>query len=140
MKRPISKTFICSFIALVLVYYSVAWAVLGCLHDEDFANTPAAASAVSDAAWRQDLATPSQASLDCMGADYQTEVLGSVSAPVELRLSKPELVYPSVLLTTSRTVRDRIWNLWLSTVFNGVTMHRSRMAFLLYLSISVLRI
>ena len=140
MKRPTLKTCICTFITLVLVYYSVAWAVVGCLHDEDFANIPTAASGVSDAAWRQDLANPSQAYFDCMGGDYQTEVLGGVSAPVELRLSKSELVYPSVHLTTSRSVRDRIWNLWLRGLFDDVAMHRSRIAFLLYLSISVLRI
>jgi hypothetical protein len=140
MKRPILKTSICAFITLVLVYYSVAWAVLGCLHDEDFANTLAAASALSDVAFRKDLANPSPTYFDCMGADYQTEVLGGVSAPVELRLSRSELVYHSPVLATPRSVRGTIGNLWLSALFDDVAMQCSRIAFPLYLSISVLRI
>jgi hypothetical protein len=113
--------------------------VLGCLHDEDFANTPAAASALSDVAFRQDLANSSPMYFDCKGADYQTEVLGGVSAPVELRLSRSDLVYHSPVLATSRSVRSTIGNLRLSAL-DDLAMHRSRIAFLLYLSISVLRI
>ena len=47
MNHSILKTSISSFIALVLVYYSVAWAVLRCSHEEDFANTEAAVSDAS---------------------------------------------------------------------------------------------
>jgi hypothetical protein len=46
MNHPIAKATISSFIALVLVYYSVAWVVLRCSHDEDFAHTD---GAVADA-------------------------------------------------------------------------------------------
>jgi hypothetical protein len=142
MNRPILKASVASFIVLVLVYYSAAWAVLGCLHDEDFANTPAAPSAaVSGAAWHQDLANSPQTYFDCMGADYHTEVLAGVSAPVELRLSKSDLVTHSFALAPARSAGEsRIGSLWLSALFDDWPVHSSGVGLPLYLSVSVLRI
>ena len=35
MNWQVSKTFVAATVSLVLVYYSAAWAVLHCLHDEE---------------------------------------------------------------------------------------------------------
>jgi|SoiMethySBSTD1v2_1073268.scaffolds.fasta_scaffold70871_2 hypothetical protein len=93
MNRSILKTSISSFIALVLVYYSVAWAVLRCSHDEDFANT---ATAVSDgsahtAGSSYSFQGQDGAHLDCMGSDYHTETLGGFSAPLQQRLLSTDI-------------------------------------------------
>jgi hypothetical protein len=44
MNHGFLKTFVVSLIAIVLVYYGVAWAVLRCFHDEDETGAEAAVS------------------------------------------------------------------------------------------------
>ena len=92
MNRSILKTSISSFIALVLVYYSVAWAVLRCSHDEDFAHTEAA---VSDASVHSTGLPYSErqggAHLDCLGSDYHTETLGAFLGPLQERLLSTDI-------------------------------------------------
>lgn len=83
------KSSLCSLIALVLVYYSVAWAVLRCSHEDDFAN---AATAVPDASAYSagsfySFQSQDGAHLDCMGSDYHTESLAGVSVSLEQRVS-----------------------------------------------------
>ena len=93
MNRSILKTFISSFIALVLVYYSVAWAMLSCAHDEDFAITEVIVSdaGARDAGFYQSLASQAQSHLDCMESDYHTETLGGFLGPLQERLLSTDI-------------------------------------------------
>jgi hypothetical protein len=142
MNRSIIKTSISSFIALVLVYYSVAWAVLRCSHDEDFANT---AEAVSDASVRiagssYSLQSQDGAHLDCMGSDYHTETLAGSSASLQQRLLCTEIGSRVTDLSTfQNTGTAESGNLWLRALFDGSAVaHPIRLR--RYLSLSVLRI
>jgi hypothetical protein len=143
MNYRFAKSSLCSLIALVLIYYSVAWAVLRCSHEDDFANAAAAmadASAYSTGSsysfQRQD-----GAHLDCMGSDYHTEALAGFSASLEQRVLFTDIASRvtdlSNLHDTGTAESDG--NLWLSALFDGL-VHSSRIGLPLYLSISVLRI
>jgi hypothetical protein len=142
MNRSILKTSISFLIALVLVYYSVAWAVLRCAHDEDFTN---AAASVSDAgAHTTDSSYSFQsqdgAHLDCLGSDYHTETLGGFSAPLQQRLSSTDIAFRVTDLSILRGAGTaESGNHWLRALFDG-----SARAYPIgsprYLSLSVLRI
>jgi hypothetical protein len=140
--NPIAKSTISSFIALVLVYYSVAWAVLRCSHDEDFAIT---AAAVSDAGAHiagssYSLQSQDGAHLDCLGSDYHTETLGGFSASLQQRLlftDSASHVTNSSILHGAGTAESG--NLWLRAMFDGPTRAHP-IGPPRYLSFSVLRI
>ena len=135
MNYQLAKRFLCSVIVLVLVYYSVAWAVLRCSHEDDFTN----AEVVSDASTygaRQD-----GAHLDCMGSEYYTETLAGVSASLEQRVLSTDIAsHATDLSNLHGTGTAENGNLWLSALFDHRSVHSSRIGLPLYLSISVLRI
>lgn len=89
MNHRYLKNFVVSLIAIVLVYYSVAWAVLRCFHEEDFSNSDAA---VSDASDHTDFSSYSlhrhqdEAHLDCMRFDHHTETLAWSSSASQLHM------------------------------------------------------
>ena len=86
MSRHYIKTGLVSLITYVLLYYSAAWAVLRCFHDEDHSTDIAAVSASDLHA--KDAHLPFsrhvQASLDCLGSNYRTESLAGPSSLTEL--------------------------------------------------------
>ena len=139
MNRSILKTSISSFIALVLVYYSVAWAVLRCSHDEDFAHTEAA---VSDASVHSTGLPYSErqggAHLDCLGSDYHTETLGAFLGPLQERLLSTDIASRVTDLSTVHSGTEN-GNLWLRVLFDGFARAHS-IGPPRYLSLSVLRI
>jgi hypothetical protein len=142
MNRSILKTSISSFIALVLVYYSVAWAVLRCSHEEDFANTEPAVfdAGARDAGLYQSLASQPQTHLDCMGSNYHTETLAGFSVPIQLRLLSAEIGSRVTALSILHVIETaESGNLWLRALFDGSALvypiNSPR-----YLSLSVLRI
>jgi len=133
MSWRFAKSSLCSAIALVLVYYSVAWAVLRCSHDDDFATFEASnASAYG--------ARHGGAHLDCMGSEYHTETLSGV--PLEQRVLSAGIASRATDLSnlqgTGRVDNDG--NLWLSALFDHGSVPSGRIDLPLYLSISVLRI
>jgi hypothetical protein len=141
MNRSILKTSISSFIALVLVYYSVAWAVLRCSHDKDFANT---AEAVSDASVQiagfYSLQSQAGAHLDCMESDYHMETLAGSSASLQQRLLCIEIGSRVTDLSTfQNTGTAESGNLWLRALFDGSALTHP-IDLPRYLSLSVLRI
>ncbi|HKU52054.1 MAG TPA: hypothetical protein VJQ25_06280 [Nitrospira sp.] len=142
MRYRFAKSSLCSAIALVLVYYSVAWAVLRCSHDDDFANAEVTADASADSAdSSSSFHTHDGAHLDCMGSDYHTETLAGVSGSVEKRVLSTDIVYHAADLSNlhdTGTVENG--NLWLSALFDDGPLHSSPIGLPLYLSISVLRI
>jgi hypothetical protein len=142
MNHPIAKSIVSSFIALVLVYYSAAWAVLRCCHDEDFAHTEAAVSDASAHSVGSSHSFPSQdgARLDCMGSDYNTEALAGYSDPLPRRLLSSDIAsLVTDLSVLHGTGTAKSGNLWLRALFDG-----SALAYPIdpprYLSLSVLRI
>ena len=139
MNRSILKTSISSFIALVLVYYSVAWAVLRCSHDEDFAHTEAA---VSDASVHSTGLPYSErqggAHLDCLGSDYHTETLGAFLGPLQERLLSTDIASRVTDLSIVHSGTEN-GNLWLRVLFDGSARAHS-IGPPRYLSLSVLRI
>lgn len=139
MNRSILKTSISSFIALVLLYYSVAWAVLRCSHDEDFAHTEAA---VSDASVHSTGLPYSErqggAHLDCLGSDYHTETLGAFLGPLQERLLSTDIASRVTDLSIVHSGTEN-GNLWLRVLFDGFARAHS-IGPPRYLSLSVLRI
>lgn len=143
MNHRYLKTFVVSLIAIVLVYYSVAWAVLRCSHDEDHIGTE---TAVSVEGLQQRHFVPShvkhpKADIDCMGSNYHTETLAGSSAPSQLRTLTANITSQVTgFLALQGSAEVAIENLWLWALFDrGSTLpfptHSPR-----YLSLSVLRI
>ena len=139
MNHPFGKSTISSFIALVLLYYSVAWAVLRCSHDEDFAHTEAA---VSDASVHSTGLPYSErqggAHLDCLGSDYHTETLGAFLGPLQERLLSTDIASRVTDLSIVHSGTEN-GNLWLRVLFDGFARAHS-IGPPRYLSLSVLRI
>ena len=143
MNHDILKTCIASLIAIVLLYYGAAWAVLRCFHDEDHAISEATLS-VADLhdrdflLWSRDHANTN---LDCMGPNYRTETLAGSSAPSKLKLSTTEVTSRlNDFLTLQGIGRAATKSFWLS----GVIEPGSPLGFLIdsprYLFLSILRV
>ena len=78
------KTFVATFLASVMLYYSVAWAVLRCCHEEEHASVEASLSEPdlhdghsSHVSWPGH--APTQ--IDCLVFEYHTEILASPASP-----------------------------------------------------------
>jgi hypothetical protein len=135
MNRCIVRISISSFIALVLVYYSAAWAVLRCFHDDTEVVVSDTGAHTAGSFQSQD-----RAHLDCLGSDYHTETLAGFAAPVQLRPLSIDIASGVTDLSTVRGIGTReSGNLWLRALFDG-----SALAYPIdpprYLSLSVLRI
>jgi len=144
MKHSFLKTFVVSLLAIVLLYYSVAWAVLRCLHDEDHAGTE---TAVSVAGLHQSdffSAPPNhpKADIDCMGSSYHTETLAGSSAPSQLNILTADVTsrvngFLTLHGVAAETATENLWRMALfdrgSTLPFPTDSQR-------YLSLSVLRI
>lgn len=143
MNHRFLKTFVASLIAIVLVYYSVAWAVLRCFHDEDHAGTETAVSVAglyqSDF-FSSPLKHP-KADIDCVGSNYHTETLAGSSVPTKLNILTADVTSRvNGFLPLHGVAEAATENPWLMALF-----HRgSTLPFLTdsprHLSLSVLRI
>jgi len=144
MNHRFLKTFVVSLLAIVLVYYSVAWVVLRCLHDEDHAGTE---TAVSVAGLHQSdiFSSPlnhPKADIDCMGSNYHLETLAGSSGPTQLNISTADIGsrVNGFLTLHGVAAETATENLWLMALFD----RGSRLPFPTdsprYLSLSVLRI
>ena len=136
MSRKYIKTGLVSLLALVLLYYSAAWAVLRCFHDEDH-STEAAVVSAGDC-YAKDAHFPfshhAQANLDCFGSAYHTESLARPSSPTELhRLTSRVTSQVTDELTLPGLAADGSRGIWLSPVVFPTQPPR-------YLSLSVFRI
>ena len=86
MSRKYIKTGLISLLAFVLLYYSAAWAVLRCFHDEDHSTEAGVVSGgdLHAKAVYFPFSHHAQADLDCLGSNYHTESLAGPSLPTEL--------------------------------------------------------
>src|SRR4026207_1470607 len=84
MNRHRLKIVLVSVISFVLLYYSVAWAVLRCFHVE---GQEKHSVALEIGERGSNLASPNDVHehLDCMGSNYHTESLAGSSIPSEIR-------------------------------------------------------
>ena len=132
------KSFAASLISSVLLYYSAAWTVLRCSHDDEDVNSGFAL--FDGGAAGLSSTSAAEAHLDCLDSDYHTETLAGPSSSVKFdQLTGRDafqLAAPSALHGPA-TVELR--GAWLTAVFRtSVTVTspiRRR-----YLSLSILRI
>jgi hypothetical protein len=131
MKHHLLKSLFAMVVAFVLLYYSVAWAVLRCSHDGDDSE--------------QEIALvnghPVHLDFECVGPNFHTESMAEASSPPQIdRLMLEATSYVNDFLTLQTRSGDAASDIWLRAVFE---MSRS-LAFLIglpvYLFLSVLRI
>lgn len=140
MNRHRLKIFLVSVISFVLLYYSVAWAVLRCLHVEGQEKYQVAldiGERGSNLASRNDV----HDYLDCMGSNYHTESLAGSTVSSELRQQMRDVsARANVLLPLSTMPHDQTLEVWLSAVFDKVSSPPFSIDLPRYISLSVLRL
>jgi len=143
MNRHLPKTFVVSLVSFVLLYYSVAWAMLRCSHEEDHGYHQVALYNADAHATGSSVASPDhvQAHLDCMAPDYHTESLAGPSSPSQVQRWATQITSPVTDLSSSPSVADElVRDLWLRAVFDRVPAFTFLVDSPLYLSLSILRI
>jgi hypothetical protein len=139
MNRHYMKTAVVSVLTFILLYYGVAWAVLSCFHEEDYAHHPAVisvAAALGDETFLP-FSRHDHVNVDCLDFYYHTESLaeGSSSSQLPVRVARDVSHGMDDLTLALAAAQAR--RLWLKAVLD-------RFPFLIdlprYLSLSVLRI
>lgn len=121
MSRHRFKIILVSLVTFVLLYYSVAWAVLRCVHF-DAREVDQVTLDIAERACGSNLASPQDPHeyLDCMGLDYHTEMLAGVSESLQQRLWSSDIAsrvsHLSIFLNTATTESG---DLWLGAMFDG---------------------
>lgn len=142
MSRHFIKTSVVTILSSVLLYYSVAWAVLRCFDHEDETGAQTAISA--DGLHHADFA-PShidhpKAHIGCMGSNYHTETLAGSSSPSQLRTLTTNITQVTGFLALEGNGEVALENLWLRAVFDRASTLPFPTASPRYLCLSVLRI
>lgn len=140
MNRHFLKTSVVTILSSVLLYYSVAWAVLRCFDHEDETGSQTAISA--DGLHHADF-VPShiehpKAHIGCIGSNYHTETLAGSSSPSQLRTLTTNITQVTRFLALEDNGQVAIENLWLR--FDRASTLPFPTASPRYLSLSVLRI
>ncbi|HEV8719700.1 MAG TPA: hypothetical protein VGW77_03565 [Candidatus Binatia bacterium] len=141
MSRHRFKIILVSLVAFVLLYYSVAWAVLRCFHIEGQENYQVALD-TGERATGSNLASPNDVHeyLDCMGSDYHTETLAGVSESLQQRLLSRDIASRvGDISIFQNTATAESGNHWLRALFDGAARAHP-IGPPRYLSLSVLRI
>ena len=155
MNRHLPKTFVISLVSFVLIYYSTAWAVLRCVHEEGRSDH---AVALADSrlgarlsniahnnvhannAYRSSSSYPGTY-IDCLNLAYHTESLGGPSSPPQLQRWMSYInPHPADFLSSLDVTEDWARDVWLRFVFErppGLTFFLDSP---LYLSLSIFRI
>jgi hypothetical protein len=143
MSRPHLKTFVATFLASVLLYYSAAWAVLRCCHEEKHASVEASVSGYDmDDGHSSQLSWPSHAlsQIDCLDFEYHTESLASPAAPPQLHRATAAITpYPNDFFVL-KSLPDSYKRNLLRNVFTRGSPLSELSAPPLYLSLSGMRI
>lgn len=142
MNRHFVKTSVVTILSSILLYYSVAWAVLRCFDHEDETGTQTAISA--DGLHHADFA-PShiehpKAHIGCMSSKYHTETLAGSSSPLQLRTLTTNITQVTGFLALEGNADVALENLWLRALFDRASTLPFPTASPRYLSLSVLRI
>lgn len=82
----LGKSSLAAILSSLLLYYSVAWAVLKCFHHENESGAVAAVlvKLVGERQFVPLLVPQSGTDLDCVGSNYHTETLAGSSVPSRL--------------------------------------------------------
>jgi hypothetical protein len=142
MRGDILKTFTVSLISCVLLYYSVAWAVLQCVHSDAHDNFRVILN-TGDTLAGSRLSSLNHAHeyLECVGSEYHTELLAGPSVVTELlRRIRGGAAHAGVSLPSSILPHSQAVNFWLSAVFNKPSSTAFPIDLPRYLSLSVLRL
>jgi hypothetical protein len=138
-----AKIFIALTVSFLLLYYSIAWAVLRCSHDAEYSDHAVAMEDVD--ATHKDLhnasLNPVHLDLECVGPNFHTEAMAEASSPPQLDQLVPDRTpHVNDFLTVRNVTGDAATDIWLRAVFE---MSPS-LAFLFglpsYLFLSILRI
>lgn len=141
MNRPFIKTIVVT-LALTLLYYGVAWAVLRCPHQENHLDhEPALYDTTS---YKAEVSFPfpdhDQASLDCTGPSYHTEFLAGAAAGSELlRLTRDSPSRGNILLPLLGAERNQAGYISRKAVFDKGSSPNFLIDLPRYLSLSVFR-
>lgn len=142
MNRRFVKTSVIMIFSSLLLYYSVAWAVLRCFHDEDESGTET--TVLADASQQRHFVPAhtehSKADIGCMGANFHTETLAGSSSPPQVRTLTTNITQVIGFLGLEGNAEVAIENLWLRALFNRGSSLPFPTASPRYLSLSVLRI
>jgi len=115
MKLRRKRIVLVSLISFVLLYYSVAWAVLSCIHIEssdDYAVTLDTNGHLSDS--DVSFSRTVEPHLDCLGADYHIESLAGPSSPPQFdRWGAYTTCHVSDFLNSSGGYANSAPDLWL---------------------------
>ena len=130
------------FLVFVLLYYSVAWAVLQCSHAEGDMNHEVNVSETDPHDQHADLSVPRTHSfLDCTGPQYHTETLAGPSSPSELlHLTTNAALESDNFYSLASVAEHRALNPRFRTVFKTGSPLPQLSGASLYLSLSVFRI
>jgi hypothetical protein len=129
MARRLSKYSVVTVVSFVLLYYSIAGAVLRCLHD--VYN--------SDQETEISYQNPGHVNFECVGPEYHTEPLAG-SAPLESYRFIADFTSHVDDLLLRNPSGDGESAVWRRAVFQGSSPHSSLNSIPRYLSLSVLRI
>ena len=143
MNYQFAKIFVVVTVSFVLLYYSVAWAVLRCSHDEDQSHQEA--FLYNGDASSQELhyssPKPVPLNLECVGLDYHTELMAESSSPSELHRLKRDIAPDANGVLTHRTVSEYgASDALLRAVFENLSSLSFPAGLPRYLSLSTLRI
>jgi hypothetical protein len=139
MNRRHVKTFVATFLASMMLYYSAAWAVLRCCHDDEHAGMEESAS--MDGGLDAHISWPDgvPAQVDCLDFDFQTEVLAIPTPPPELHRVVIAVTHSVFDLHALKSLADDHRKDLLRYVFTRGSRSESS-APPLYLSLATLRI
>jgi hypothetical protein len=143
MNRQHVKTFLATFFASMLLYYSAAWAVLRCCHDDEHASFEESASKNDlHGGLHSHLSRPSHAptQIDCLDFGYQTEVLAGPTSPPHFHRVTAAVTPSANDFFVLKSLADGHRENLLSNVFTRRSPAAESSDPPLYLSLSTLRI
>jgi hypothetical protein len=131
MNHHLLKSLVAVVVAFVLLYYSIAWAVLRCSHDGDDSDHEVVLLN----------GDPLHLDLECVGPNFHTEAMAEASSSPQRDRLMPDITpYVNDFFTLQTRSGDAASDVWLRAVFES----SPSLAFLIglpsYLFLSVLRI
>jgi hypothetical protein len=131
MKHHLLKSLFAMAVAFVLLYYSVAWAVLRCSHDGDDSDQEVAL-------FNGD---PIHLDFECIGPTFHTEAMAESSSLSQLDRLRLEVTrYVNDFLTLQTWSGDAAGDVWLRAVLEMSPSLAFPIGYPSYLFLSVLRI
>jgi hypothetical protein len=130
MNRHLIKRLVVTVVAFVLLYYSIAWAVLRCSHDEDDSDHEVALL-------NGDLV---HLDLECVGPNFHTESMAEASSPPQRDRLMLDITPHGNDFLTLQIRSDAASDVWLRAVFEASPSLAFPIGLPFYLFLSVLRI